>query len=82
MSIDQFAEMHNDHLDPEQYDCLDKAHDCPMEPAPELDRDQQCDQDIATLQSILDEMEGRPGWDETKQTFDRVIDCLTHNGYG
>ena len=73
MTIDQFAE--------KEYDCLDQAHDCPMEPAPELDRDQQCDQDIATLKSILDEMKGRYGWDETKQTFDRVIDCLVHNGY-
>lgn len=73
MSIDQFAE--------KEYDCLDQAHDCPMEPAPELDRDQQCDQDIETLKSILDEMKGRYGWDETKQTFDRVIDCLVHNGY-
>lgn len=74
MSIDQFAG--------KEYDCLDKAHDCPMEPPPELDRDQQCDQDIETLKSILSEMEGRFGWDETKQTFDRVIDCLVHNGYG
>ena len=73
MSIDQFAE--------KEYDCLDQEHDCPMEPAPELDRDQQCDQDIATLKSILDEMKGRYGWDETKQVFDRVIDCLVHNGY-
>ena len=73
MSIDQFAE--------KEYDCLDREHDCSMEPAPELDRDQQCDQDIETLKSILSEMEGRYGWDETKQTFDRIIDCLVHNGY-
>lgn len=52
-----------------------------MEPAPELDRNEQCDQDIETLKSILSEMEGRFGWDETKQAFDRVIDCLVHNGY-
>lgn len=75
--IDQFAEMHNDHLNPEQYDCLDEGDT----PAPELDRDQQCDEDIKLLQSILSEMEGRYGWDDTKQAFDRIIDCLTHNGY-
>jgi hypothetical protein len=74
MSIDQFAE--------KEYDCLDREHDCPMKPAPELDRNEQCDQDIETLKSILSEMEGRYGWDETKQTFDRIIDCLVHNGYG
>jgi len=81
MSIDQFAEIHNDHLDPEQYDCLDREQDCPMEPEPGPTRDQQCDQDIALLQSILSEMEGRYGWDDTRQAFDRIIDCLTHNGY-
>jgi len=72
MSIDQFA-------DDVKYDCLCRPQD--LEPEPVLDKDEQVDADAELLESIVNEMEGRPGWEETKQAFDRIIECLKVNGY-